>query len=108
MKKVKWKYFKDRNGNISDRSIINGSELMRTLTDVYFELVISKDGRLLVEVEEESQIFFRKKKDKLYSAMYKKICQLHENDESAFYNEQTRTYGRLYKKVYSSIENEDW
>ncbi|CAG7580546.1 MAG: hypothetical protein SLAVMIC_00469 [uncultured marine phage] len=106
--KAKWKHFIDKRGDTTKKVLMNGSELTRTLTDVYFEIEIQIDGTIHIQVEQDQYVFYKKKLKKLYKAVFDKLCAYTDKKEYAFYNEKTRTYNRLVEKVYSSVENENW
>ena len=106
--KIRWKHFIDKRGVKIKETLMNGSEMCRTLTDVFFEIKIMDDGTLDIKIEDEQSPFYSKKRKTLYSAVYDKVYKFCKTKDFAFYNETTHTYCKIVEKTYSTISNSNW
>lgn len=100
----KWKYFIDTSGNKSSCAIVNGSQIKKSLTDVYFELSIS-NGNLLIDIEEDFIPFYRKKRYKLYNKVYELCVKLSKSKTYDFYSEISFKNCRIVNGPSASIKN---
>lgn len=101
----KWKFFIDEKGRKTKCSIINGKELKRELTGVYFELNINPGGELIINIDEEHHYFYKKKLPKIYEELHELCIELSKRKSFSFYSEISFKNSRLVNGVSAKIEN---
>jgi hypothetical protein len=100
-----WKFFIDEKGRKTKCGLINGKELKRELTGVYFELSINPGGKLVIDIDEEHHFFYKKKLLNIYDELYELCVDLSKRKSFSFYSEITFKNSRLVYGVNSKIEN---
>jgi len=108
MKDIKWSHFLDRRGNVSNTAILSGKHFSKQMEDSHFEITIMRDGKLKIEIDNESTFFYRKKLPMIIESLYPIVYELYRSKKNDFYVNSTFSHSRLVAKVYSQIENENW
>lgn len=100
---MKYSYFLDKNNNRNRNAIIDGAHFNKSLSGVYFELYISLDGNLNIEIEQDRYFFYKSKLGKIYNGLEKLCDELSNKRTYLFYNEVTFKNCRLVKSVKSKV-----